>query len=131
MFVKFDLSVGDFLDRMSIAEIKKEKIGGEHVTSEFTNRFSVTYDLLFYRIEEAKRDQVLDTYNELHRINSKLWEVEDLIRNATEDFEVAELSRQIISLNDSRAFHKRAIDQYFGFGGDVKKYSGAFRNYTV
>ena len=130
MFVKFDLSIGDFLDRMSISEIKKYKIGGEHLNADFI-RYESVYDSFIDSAAEDKKEQIHTTYEELYRINSKLWEVEDLIRNATKDFEIVELSRQIISLNDSRAFNKKAIDQYFGFCGDIKKYSGAFRNYTV
>ena len=46
MFVKFDLSIGDFLDRMSISEIKKYKIGGEHLNADFIRYESVYHQMI-------------------------------------------------------------------------------------
>lgn len=131
MFLKFDISIGDFLDRMSIAEIKMNRIGANHLELDFNSRYAKTYDTFYADLTPKDKNEVLATYDALFKINNDLWEVEDSIRNSSDDAFISKLSSEIISLNDSRAFHKRKIDQYFGFGGDIKKYIGAVRNYTI
>ena len=67
----------------------------------------------------------------LLEVNLKLWDREDKIRSADKDFELADFSKSIISLNDARSFHKKSIDSVFGTTHDQKMYRGENRNYTI
>ena len=129
MYVKFELSVGDFIDRMTIAELKVINIGGEGLEKEF-KRYTDPYHTLVRKNGNKEKD-IKDTYDLLFTVNAKLWHIEDKIRDETEPVVVSDLSQEIISLNDARAYHKRQIDQLFGLHGDPKKYVGSNRNYTI
>jgi predicted nucleic acid-binding Zn-ribbon protein len=82
-------------------------------------------------IETSNSSSVMEIHNNLFEINSKLWDVEDKIRSVEKDFELADLSKTIISLNDARAFYKKKLDEVFGSLADTKRYSGDKRNYSI
>lgn len=128
MFVDFKLTAGDFIDRYTIAQIKAEKIGIDSVKKDFETRFKPIFKEL---AESPLSYSVFEVYYALLEVNLKLWDIEDKIRSATEDFELADLSKSIISLNDARAFHKKALDEVFGTICDQKMYRGENRNYTI
>lgn len=128
MLVSFEISVGDFIDRYTIAEIKTERIGSEALKKDLDSRYMPMYRNL---LETSFSNSVVETYNALRDVNTKLWDIEDDIRNAVNNDDISDLSKAIISLNDARAFHKRKLDQVFGFVGDPKKYTGVIRNYSI
>lgn len=128
MLILFYISVGDFIDRYTIAQIKAERIGHDFLRRDLEERYKPVFNDL---IETSNSSSVMEIHNNLFEINSKLWDVEDKIRSATEDFELADLSKSIISLNDARAFHKKALDEVFGTICDQKMYRGENRNYTI
>ena len=105
--MKFEgpISAGDFLDRMSILEIKLEK--GLNVSSE----------LEFYNTQkELFETRGLKYYSKiLKSINISLWELEDDKRKSVKRYteEYSDVSTLITQLNDLRYQTKKRIDVYF------------------
>ena len=105
--MKFEgpISAGDFIDRMSILEIKLEK--GLNVSSE----------LEFYNTQkELFETRGLKYYSKiLKSINISLWELEDDKRKSVKRYteEYSDVSTLITQLNDLRYQTKKRIDVYF------------------
>ena len=70
-----EISVGELLDKISILEIKKEKIKDSEKLKFINDEYNVLKDQL---IKNVKSDQKLDElFKSLKEINSKLWIIED------------------------------------------------------
>lgn len=128
MFIDFKLTAGDFVDRYTIAQIKAEKIGSNYLKEDFETRFKPVFKEL---AESMLSHSVFEAYHLLLGVNLKLWDIEDQIRSAEKDFELADFSKSIISLNDARAYHKKTLDGVFGTICDQKMYRGENRNYII
>ena len=121
-----EISVGELLDKISILEIKKEKIKDTEKLKFINNELSILQDQFKKNI---KSDDKLDgLYQLLKKINSKLWEIEDNKRQCEKDKSFTEnfikLSRDIHFLNDDRANIKLDINNYTGSKiKEIKKYT--------
>jgi predicted RNA-binding protein with EMAP domain len=108
MIKHIPISVGEFVDKISILQIKLDKINN----FEKLNNISKELEALIF-LDNEKIVGTLD-YQELKEVNLKLWEVEDLIRikEARQDFgeEFIQLARSVYQLNDIRANLKRKIN---------------------
>ena len=107
-----EVSVGELLDKLSILEIKKEKIK-DHTKLNFIND---EYNILKEQVNKnLKSDEKLENlFQSLKVINSKLWVIEDNKRlcEKNSDFEekFIRLSRDVHFLNDDRAKIKLEIN---------------------
>ncbi len=120
------VSVGELLDKISILDIKKDKIKNfdklEHIKKEY-NILKQEYD------NKVKIDEKLrQLYNSLKEINSKLWVIEDEKRfcEKNSDFgdKFIKLSRDVHFLNDKRAQIKLEINNYTGSTiKEIKEYT--------
>ena len=121
-----EISVGELLDKISILEIKKEKIKDTEKLKFINNELSILHDQFKKNI---KSDDKLDSlYQLLKKINSKLWEIEDNKRQCEKDKSFTEnfikLSRDIHFLNDDRANIKLDINNYTGSKiKEIKEYT--------
>ena len=121
-----EISVGELLDKISILEIKKEKIKDSEKLKFINNEFNVLKEQLN---KNVKSDQKLDDlFKSLKEINSKLWIIEDDKRmcEKNSDFgeKFIELSRNVHFLNDERAKIKLEINNYSKSTiKEVKKYT--------
>ena len=121
-----EISVGELLDKISILEIKREKIKDIEKLKFINNELSILQDQ--YR-KNIKSDDKLDSlYQLLKNVNTKLWEIEDNKRQCeksksfTENF--IKLSRDIHFLNDDRANIKLDINNYTGSKiKEIKEYT--------
>ena len=121
-----EISAGELLDKISILEIKREKIKDIEKLKFINNELSILQDQ--YR-KNIKSDDKLDSlYQLLKNVNSKLWEIEDNKRQCeknksfTENF--IKLSRDIHFLNDDRANIKLDINNYTGSKiKEIKEYT--------
>ena len=100
-----EVSVGELLDKISILEIKKEKIKDSEKIKFINDEYDVLKDQ-FNR--NVKSDEKLDSlFKFLKEINNKLWVIEDDKRlcEKNSDFgnEFIKLSRVVHFLNDERA----------------------------
>ena len=105
--MKIDISIGEVIDRLSILQIKKEKI----IDQNKLKNVIYEYDLLSTGIDNSIKNKFYDL---LYTTNLKLWEVEDKIRikekNKNFDKEFIELARSVYYLNDARARIKKDIN---------------------
>ena len=121
-----EVSVGELLDKISILEIKKEKIKDAEKLKFINNEHSILKNQLD---ENIKSDEKLNNlYQSLKEINSKLWVIEDDKRQCEreKDFgeKFIELSRDVHFLNDDRAKIKLEINNHTGSTiKEIKEYT--------
>ena len=122
-----EVSVGELLDKISILEIKQEKIKDAESLKFITDEYNVLKSELDKNI---KTDEKLkNLFNSLKEINSKLWVIEDDKRMCEKNKDFGEkfikLSRDVHFLNDNRAKIKLEINNYTGSKiKEIKEYTG-------
>jgi len=115
MKVNIPVSLGELLDKISILEIKNQKIRSEsklkNIKKELTGLRNVLEEMNF------KLSETDDLYKDLYKINLTLWEIEDSIRllEKNEDFgeQFIELARSVYITNDKRFLVKNEINKLF------------------
>ena len=121
-----EVSVGELLDKISILEIKKEKIKDPKKLNFINDEHAILKDQLD---QNVKYDNELNNlFQSLKEINAKLWVIEDDKRmceknsDFTENF--IELSRKVHFLNDDRAKIKLKINDHTGSKiKEIKEYT--------
>ena len=121
-----EVSVGELLDKISILEIKQEKIKDPDKLKFINDEHKILKDQLDKNI---KSDEKLENlFQSLKEINAKLWVIEDDKRlceknkDFTENF--IKISRDVHFLNDERAKVKLEINNYTGSKiKEVKEYT--------
>ena len=120
-----EISVGELIDKITILEIKKEKISNKEKLVEVNKELnSLNETLKKYINNESK---ISSFKNDLKNINLKLWDIEDGKRSAEKnnkfDEKFIELARSVYKFNDERAKIKLAINNAFGSNiKEVKSY---------
>jgi hypothetical protein len=121
-----EISVGELLDKISILEIKQEKIK-DHEKLKFIND---EHSILKSQLEQnVKTDEKLEKlFQSLKEINSKLWVIEDDKRLCEKEKNFGEkfikLSRDVHFLNDDRAKIKLEMNNHTGSKiKEIKKYT--------
>ena len=124
--ILIEISVGELLDKISILEIKKEKIKD----SEKLKFINDEYIILKNQLDQnVKSDGKLNNlFESLKGINSKLWVIEDEKRMCEKNLSFTEnfirLSRDVHFLNDDRAKIKLKINNYTGSKiKEIKEYT--------
>ena len=121
-----EVSIGELLDKVSILEIKQEKIKDSEKLKFINNEHSVLKEQLK---KSVKSDEKLDMlYQSLKEINSKLWLIEDEKRQCEKEKDFGEkfikLSRDVHFLNDDRAKIKLEINNHTGSKiKEIKEYT--------
>ena len=121
-----EVSVGELLDKISILEIKKEKIKDPEKLKFINDEYEVLKNQLN---QNVKSDEKLnDLFHSLKDINSKLWVIEDDKRLCEKNSDFGEkfikLSRDVHFLNDSRAKIKLEINNHTGSKiKEIKEYT--------
>ena len=121
-----EVSVGELLDKISILEIKKEKIKDPEKLKFINDEYEVLKNQLN---QNVKSDEKLnDLFNSLKDINSKLWVIEDDKRLCEKNSDFGEkfikLSRDVHFLNDSRAKIKLEMNNHTGSKiKEIKEYT--------
>ena len=121
-----EISIGELLDKISILEIKKEKIKDSEKLKFINDEYNVLKDQLD---KNVKSDEELNKlFQSLKEINSKLWVIEDEKRMCEKNSDFGEqfvkLSRDIHFLNDDRAKIKLEINTHTGSKiKEIKQYT--------
>ena len=121
-----EVSVGELLDKISILEIKSEKIKDPEKLNFINDEYKILKDQLQANI---KLDTVIENlYNSLKEINLKLWTIEDDKRLCEKNSNFGEkfikLSRDVHFFNDKRAKIKQDINNYTGSElKEIKEYT--------
>ena len=121
-----EVSVGELLDKISILEIKKEKIKD----SEKLKFINDEHGILKGQLDQnVKSDNKLNNlFQSLKEINAKLWVIEDDKRMCEKNSDFTEkfikLSRDVHFLNDDRAKIKLEINNHTGSKiKEIKEYT--------
>ncbi|MDA9617515.1 DUF6165 family protein [Candidatus Pelagibacter sp.] len=121
-----EVSVGELLDKISILEIKQEKIKDPDKLKFINEEHSILKDQLNNNV---KSDQKLnELFESLKKINAKLWIIEDDKRQCEKKKDFTEtfikLSRDVHFLNDDRAKIKLEINNHTGSKiKEIKEYT--------
>ena len=121
-----EVSVGELLDKISILEIKSEKIKDPKKLNFINDEYKILKDQLQANI---KLESVIENlYNSLKEINLKLWTIEDDKRLCEKNSDFGEkfikLSRDVHFLNDERAKIKLEINNITGSKiKEIKEYT--------
>ena len=121
-----EVSVGELLDKLSILEIKQEKIKDSEKLKYINDEYAVLKEQLKKNVHS---DNTLDKlFNSLKEINSKLWHIEDDKRMCEKNSDFGEkfikLSREVHFLNDDRAKIKLEINNHTGSKiKEIKEYT--------
>ena len=121
-----EVSVGELLDKISILEIKQEKIKDPEKLKFINEEHSILKDQLNNKV---KSDQKLnELFESLKQINAKLWVIEDDKRQCEKEKDFTEafikLSRDVHFLNDDRAKIKLEINNHTGSKiKEIKEYT--------
>ena len=121
-----EVSIGELLDKISILEIKQEKIKDPEKLKFINNEYSILKDQLEKNIKSD--DKLNNLYQSLKKINAKLWVIEDDKRQCEKDKNFGEkfikLSRDVHFLNDDRAKIKLEINNHTGSTiNEIKEYT--------
>ena len=120
-----EISVGELIDKITILEIKKEKISNKEKLVEVNKELNSLNETLKKSINNESK--ILSFKNDLKNINLKLWDIEDGKRSAEKnnkfDEKFIELARSVYKFNDQRAKIKLAINNALGSNiKEVKSY---------
>ena len=121
-----EVSVGELLDKISILEIKKEKIKDQEKLSFINDEYNVLKEQLNNKVKSD--DKLNNLFKSLKEINSKLWVIEDEKRMCEKNSDFGEqfvkLSRDIHFLNDNRAKIKLEMNLHTGSKiREIKKFT--------
>ena len=121
-----EVSIGELLDKISILEIKQEKIKDPEKLKFINNEHSILEDQ--FKKSVKSDDKINNLYQSLKEINAKLWVIEDDKRQCEKDKDFGEkfikLSRDVHFLNDDRAKIKLEINNHTGSAiKEIKEYT--------
>jgi len=121
-----EVSVGELLDKISILEIKQDKIKDPNKLEFIKSEHSILKDQLEKNVQSSS--QLEQLFNSLKQINAKLWVIEDEKRQCEKDKDFGEkfikLSRDVHFLNDDRAKIKLEINNLTGSKiKEIKEYT--------
>ena len=120
-----EISAGELVDKITILEIKKEKINNKEKLNEINKELISLNETLKRSITDLSK--ITNFRIELKKINLKLWDIEDRKRSAEKnskfDDTFIELARNVYKFNDERAKIKLAINNALGSNiKEVKSY---------
>ncbi|MXW00905.1 MAG: hypothetical protein F4X59_05020 [Holophagales bacterium] len=114
--LQVEVSPGELIDKITILEIKAERIADP---GKLANVHRELRSLTATREEALEPSPELEEFTaELRRINERLWEIEDDIRDCERNGDFGErfieLARAVYRTNDRRAAAKRNINELLG-----------------
>jgi len=121
-----EVSIGELFDKISILEIKQEKIKDPEKLKFISNEHSILKNQLENNIKSDEK--LTELFKSLKEINSKLWVIEDDKRQCEKEKDFSEkfikLSRDVHFLNDERAKIKLEINNHTGSEiKEIKQYT--------
>ena len=108
--------LGDVVDRVTICEIKTQRIEDPTRVQHARNELEALQAA--WKSEGLPPMRTLPAYDRLVDVNTRLWIVEDDLRDCEREGDFGDrfvqLARSVYRLNDERATHKRAINEQLG-----------------
>ena len=121
-----EISAGELLDKLSILEIKLNKIKDSNLLQEIKKEYKILNETKNKNINSLNEIDIL--YKNLKEINEKLWRIEDEIRlcEKKSDFKdkFIQLARDVYFTNEKRSKTKSKINKILGSNiKEVKQYT--------
>lgn len=116
MSIQIDISVGELLDKITILQIKTERIVDVNKLENVRKELHVLQDQ--WGLSPYIKNDLEEETNALKAVNEKLWDIEDKIRDKESqqqfDESFIDLARAVYFTNDERAEIKRNINSKTG-----------------
>ncbi len=116
MTIKVEISYGEFLDKLSILEIKSERINDPAKLENINQELMLLRGL--WAADPKAAIDIQAEWAQMKSINEKLWNIEDDIRDKERarcfDEEFIRLARAVYYTNDERADVKRRLNEKLG-----------------
>ena len=121
-----EISAGELLDKISILEIKLEKIKDKADQEEINKEYKILKEVQNSSLEVTEKLKTL--FKEIKEVNLNLWNIEDKLRicEKNKDFEQTfiELARGVYLNNDKRSKIKSGINKILGSNiREIKQYA--------
>ena len=121
-----EISIGELFDKISILEIKKDKIKNKEKLKFIIDEYNILKDQMINNVKSNKKLDKL--FTSLKDINSNLWVKEDDKRLCEKNSDFGEkfikLSRDVHFLNDDRAKLKLEMNNHTGSKiKEIKEYT--------
>ncbi|MCG8325678.1 MAG: DUF6165 family protein [Thiotrichales bacterium] len=117
MSITINISFGEFLDKLTILQIKTERITDPDKLENIA-RERRELDQAWQQEDSTRQALVAEEIRQLKRINEELWDIEDAIRdkerNGEFDDDFIRLARAVYVTNDRRAEVKKHINLKLG-----------------
>ena len=123
--IQTEISAGELLDKISILEIKLEKIEDKNNREEIKKEYKILKEVQNSSIKFD--DKIKELFNSIKVVNIRLWNVEDELRvcEKNKDFgkNFINLAREVYFNNDKRSKIKSEINKRLGSNiREVKQY---------
>ena len=120
-----EISAGELLDKISILEIKLEKVKGKTNQEEINKEYKILKEVQNSSIEVTEKLKIL--FKEIKELNLNLWNIEDKLRicEKNKDFgqNFIKLARDVYLNNDKRSKIKSKINEVSGSNiKEIKQY---------
>jgi len=120
-----EISAGELFDKISILEIKLDKIKGKENLEEINKEYKILKDVQNSSIEVTEKLKTL--FKEIKEVNLNLWNIEDELRicEKNKDFgqSFIKLARDVYLNNDKRSKIKSEINKILGSNiKEIKQY---------
>ena len=117
MNIQIPISTGELLDKLSILEIKKDKVKDSAKLKNINHEYDLLSNLS-KNLKEKDEKSFNSLYEEILKVNKKLWDIEDKIRILESekkfDEEFISVARSVYFINDDRFDLKKKINETFG-----------------
>ena len=117
MNINIPISYGELVDKLTILEIKQQKIVNQDKLKNINNEYLELDEVAKY-LKNIDMIEYENFYKKLLEVNLGLWEIEDKIRilekDKNFDSEFIELARKVYFTNDKRFEIKSEINKHFG-----------------
>jgi len=116
MTIKVELAYGELLDKITILQIKSERISDAAKVANVNKELGLLNNL--WQADKKSSVDISSEFTALKEINEKIWDIGDDIRDKerTKEFDekFIELARSVYFSNDKRAEIKREINMKLG-----------------
>jgi len=117
MNIEIPISIGELLDKLSILEIKKHKVKDPIKLKNINHEYDLLSNLSKV-LKEKDEKSFNSLFEEILKVNKKLWDIEDKIRILESekrfDEEFISVARSVYFINDDRFEIKKKINDAFG-----------------
>lgn len=112
--MKIEISNGEIVDKMTILELKLDKIKNTTQLENISKEWEILNDCVMSLFQIFGDKPLYNKVDQLSEVNSKLWDIENWIRDCEKEErfnkEFVELARSVYRLNDERSKIKRHIN---------------------